>query len=239
MASDTSTMTFLAFPREIRDFIYANLTTKGKTYSITSTNVVSIGGAPEPNLGILNTCKTLQHEMLQILCPNNAFRFSFPNADTRVQSLYHELAPRTTHMEFYIDFGSFHWQDFKAGYRDPEINYIGNQFCKALREWNSNSPKCESCRIIIDDNANFISAQLRLQIFEVMKTLVGLETVLILVLNFKPDLRRLGAVLGPSLGPSTVHYEWPPLYNDEWDYGSIKFHPRNFLAEQTEQNVAL
>ena len=232
MASDTSTMTFLALPREIRDFIYANLTTNGKTYSITSTNVVSIGEAPEPNFGILNTCKIIQLEMLQILCPDNGFRFTFPNADARVQSLYHELAPRTTRMEFHIDFGSFHWQDFKTGYRDPEINYIGNQFCKALREWTSNSTKCESCRIIIDDNANFIHAQFRLQIFKAMKTLVGLETVLILVLNFKPDLRRLGAVLGPSLGPSTVHYELASRYDLEWGYGSIKFHPRKFLAEQ-------
>ena len=92
----------------------------------------------------------------------------------------------------------------------------------------------ENCRIIIRDNTRFVSSLLQLRIFEVLKTLSRVETVLIIMLKFKTDLRSLGAFLRPSLGPSTVHYKWPVIPGFDSGYGCTKFHPRKFLAETNE-----
>ena len=234
MAGEASIMTFLAFPQEVRNLIYNHLATKNETYSIAATNVATIGN-PLPNLGIINSCKIIQREMLEILWPCNTFRFSFPCSDTNTQSLFHDFAPRLTRVEFYIDFSSFPWQSFRiGGHLDPAIHRISEQVCEAICTWNARPIELESCRIIIRDNTRFVSSLLQLRIFEVMKTLSGVETVLIMMLRFKSDLRKLGALLRPSLGPSTVHYKWPVLPDLSRDYGCIKFHPRKFLAEMKE-----
>ena len=234
MAGEASTMTFLAFPREVRNLIYTHLATKHETYSIAATNVAAIG-PPLPNLGIINSCKIIQHEMLEMLWPSNTFRFSFPCSDTNTQSLFHDFAPRLTRVEFYIDFSSFPWQSFRiGGHLDPAIHHISEQVCEAIFTWNAHPIERESCRLIIRDNTRFISSLLQLRIFEVMKTLSRVETVLIIMLRFKSDLRKLGALLRPSLGPSTVHYKWPVLSDLSRDYGCIKYQPRKFLAEMKE-----
>ncbi|KAF6228027.1 hypothetical protein HO133_007755 [Letharia lupina] len=238
MATDGATMTFFAFPREIRDLIYTFLTPKDKTYTITSANTVALAKAFStlaPDLGIINTSKTVQYEMLETLCPNNTFRFSFPGSDTKTQSMDLELAELMTHIEIYIDLEHFHWERFRVGRHDHEIHGISGQVCEVLRVWNGLSVRRETCRITIKDGISFISPLLRLPFLDAVKTLVGLDTLLIIVLKFKWDLRKLGAVLGPSLGPSTVHYRWPLLEYVDRDYGCIKFHPRRSLAERLEQ----
>ena len=234
MAGEVNTMTFLAFPREVLNLIYTHLATKNETYSIAATNVSTMR-PPSPNRGIINSCKIIQYEMLEMLWPRNTFRFSFPCSDTNAQSLFHVFAPRLKRIEFYIDFSSFPWQSFRIGRPlDPEIRRIGEQVCEAISTWNEHPLERESCRIIISDNTRFVSSLLQLRIFEVMKTLSRVETVLIIMLKFKSDLRKLGALLRPSLGPSTVHYMWPSLPDFSRDYGCIKYHPRKFLAEMNE-----
>ena len=90
VASDTSTMAFLALPREIRDLIYTHLDTKFKDYTMTSTKAVTVVKASTPKIGILNTCKTTQLEMLEILSgttPSDShFRLQAPvyNLCTRI-----------------------------------------------------------------------------------------------------------------------------------------------------------
>ena len=67
-----------------------------------------------------------------------------------------------------------------------------------------------------------------------MKTLSRVETVLVITLRFKSDLRKVGALLRPSLGPSTLHHMWHVVPDVNRDFGCIKFHPRKFLAEMEE-----
>lgn len=236
MAGEVGIMTFLAFPPEVRNLIYTHLATENETYSIAATNVATVG-APLPNLGIINSCKTIQQEMLEMLWPRNTFRFTFPCSAINTQSLFHYYAPRLTRVEIYIDFAPFPWQSFRIGHLDPAIQRISNQVCEAICTWNAHPIERESCRIIIRDDTRFVSPLLQLRIFEVMKTLSRVETVLIIVLKNKLDLRRLGALLRPSLGPSTVHYKWPVLPDSDRDYGCIKFHPRKFLAEMKEHAI--
>lgn len=227
-------MAFLALPREVRNLIYTHLATKNETYLIAATNVATIG--PQlPNFGILNSCKIVQHEMLEMLWLSNTFRFSFPCSDTNTQSLFRAFAPRLTRVEFFIDFSPFPWQSFRVGQPlDPEVRRISEQVYEAISAWNVHPIDRESCRIIILDNTRFVSSLLQLRIFEAMKTLSRVETVLIITLRFKSDLRKVGALLRPSLGPSTLHYVWHVLPDFIRDYDCIKFHPRKFLAEMEE-----
>ena len=229
-------MTFLAFPREVRDLVYTHLATENETYSIAATNVATIG--PQvPNLGIINSCKTIRHEMLEMLRPRNTLRFSFPCSDTNTQSLFHDFAPLLPRVEFYIDFSPFPWQSFRVGENlDPAIHCISEQVCEAIRTWNEHPIEHTSCQIIIRDNTRFVSSLFQLRFFEVVKNLSRVETVLIIMLRFKSDLRRLGALLRPSLGPSTVHYmhKWPVLPHFDMNYDCIRFQPRKFQAELKE-----
>ena len=77
MASDGETMTFFAFPREIRDLIYSYLTleTRGKTFTIISATAFCTS---DPDFGIINASKAVQHEMLEGFSPttpsNSRFR---------------------------------------------------------------------------------------------------------------------------------------------------------------------
>ncbi|CAF9932329.1 hypothetical protein IMSHALPRED_008856 [Imshaugia aleurites] len=244
MASDISHMTFLLFPREIRDMIYTYLTSdmiytcltpNEETYSITSTRGITIGfgEASKTDLGIINTCKAIRYEMIEMIRRNNGnngLRFSI--LDTVAKSLCHELAPFMTHIELYIDFGTFSWDRFRAGHHDSELDYVSNQVCEILHSLKNCAKRCKSCHFIINDNNKFVSPLLRLRIFDIIKTLVGLETLIILVLLWKSDLRKLASHLAPSLGPSTVHYEWPSLPWAQGHYGCVKFHPRQSLAEK-------
>ena len=99
MVSGATTMTFLAFPREIRDLIYVHLNTNDTIYSLTATNI--IGGPPSLDLSTINTCKSIRREMIKILCSHNTFRFLF--SDTSTQSSYDEFASVTTRVELDID----------------------------------------------------------------------------------------------------------------------------------------
>ena len=234
MAGEPSIMTFLAFPREVRDLIYTHLATENEASSVAATNVATTG--PQlPNLGIINSCRIIQYEMLEMLWPCNTFRFTFPCSDTNTQSLFHDFAPRLSRVEFYIDFSSFPWQSFRLGGNlDPAIHCISEQVCEAIRTWNERPIERESCRIIIRDNTRFVSSLLQLRFFEAVKNLSRVETVWIIMLRFKSDLRRLGTLLQPSLGPSTVHYKWPVIHGSDKVYDCIKFHPRKFVAEMKE-----
>lgn len=233
MASNASSINFLTIPREIRNLIYAYFTTKNLIYTITSANVAAIGDASEPNLSLINTCTTTQHEMLEMLCRHNTLRFVFPSSGTNAQSLCHKLGALMTRVEFLIDFSSFPWQSFRVGHLDPAARYISEQVCETLRNWYNQPFKRESCQIYFDDNARFVAPLLQLQIFEVLQTFVGLETLLVIMLQDKPDLRRLGASLRVSLGPSWIHRKWPVLPDAESHYGFVRFHPRKFLEEGT------
>lgn len=234
MASDANSINFLTKPREIRDFIYAYLTTETKTYILTSANVTTIGGDPEANLGLINTCTTTQHEMLEMLYRNNTFRFVFPSPGTDTQSLCHKLDARMTRVEFYVDFSSFPWQSFRVGHLDPAARRISEQVCEALRTWYNQSFERESCRIVFDDNVKFVAPLLQLQIFEVLQTFVEVETLQIFFLKDKSDLRRVGACLRTSLGPSWINCNWPMLPDAKSDYVCVSFHPRKFLEEGTK-----
>ena len=101
MVSGASTMTFLAFPREIRDLIYVHLNTNDTIYSLTATKVATIGGPPSFDLNTINTCKSIRREMIEILCSHNTFRFMF--SDTSTQSSHDEFASVTTRVELDID----------------------------------------------------------------------------------------------------------------------------------------
>lgn len=137
-------------------------------------------------------------------------------------------------VEFYVDFSSFPWQSFRVGHLDVAARRTSEQVCEALRTWYNQPFERELCRIIFDDNANFVAPLLQLQIFEVLQTFVGLEILQIMFLKYKPDLRRLGASLRVSLGPSWIHRSWPVIPDAESNYGCVRFHPRKFLEEGTD-----
>ena len=136
-----------------------------------------------------------------------------------------------TRVEFYIDFSSFPWHSFRIGHLDPAARHISEQVCEALRTWYNQPFEREFCRIIFDDNATFVAPLLQLQIFEVLQMFVGVGTLLVIFLQDKSDLRRLGAWLRVSLGPSWIHRKWRVLPSD---YGCIRFHPRKYLEEGTD-----
>ena len=243
MASNEGSMTFLAFPREIRDLIYPHLTTNDQVYLITPAKTVRAKGAAKSNLGIINACKTTQREMLEMLCPHNTIRFLLPAYSTSEQSTYHELAASLKHVEFYVD---FRWLDYAAaGYPTSKIRHVGNPVCEALLTWNSNATRRESCQIMITNNLlSWSSPVFRKHIVEAIKTLVGLETLLIKILETVSSLWELETLLGPSLGPSTVSVEkiyWESIDgespNDVRSYRTLRcfeFHPRSFVAEVQE-----
>ena len=129
------------------------------------------------------------------------------------------------HVEIYIDFREFHRVTFRAGYHDPEIQRISGEIWELLRLLQRYSAKLQSCRITIRDNNQFLSLLLRLPFLDAIQTLVG--TLLIIVVKYKPDWRKLGAFFAPGLGPSTVHHEWPIQYYAKSNYNSIKFHPKS------------
>ena len=236
MEDNGGTMTFFAFPREIRDLIYSWLAPNEKTYSITSANnvtTIEAFGAFEPNLGIIRACKTTQYEMLETICRDNTFGFSVPGFDTDVQSLYHELSTLMAQVDFYIDLGPLdRYQAMSRGRVGTGIRSIRNQLREACRIFNSRALKRKSCRIIIRNMDFPVSTMIRLQIFDDIKTLVGVETLMIIVMEEMPDMGELVSFLEPALGLGTYHYEWPPIPWAKWDYFCIQFHPRKNRAGQ-------
>lgn len=230
------TLTFFTFPREIRDHIYNFLIPNEKAYTIISANATLFANPLSTSgslFGIINASKAVRYEILEKICPYNVFRFSFPRSGISPQTTYTALLPLITHVEIHIDLGRFHWERFRTGFDDPEILNISEQVCEMLRMWNKYSAERESCRVSIRDGKQFMSSLLGLPLFHTIKTLVDLETLQIIMLKTKPDMRKLGAVLGPNLGPSTLHYEWPTLDPVQSGYGCIQFHPRAYLGEQS------
>lgn len=207
MASDRGIISF-AFPREIRDLIYPYLTSeiKEKSFTIISTEALY---ASDTDLGIINTSKAVQHEMVEGLCPSNTFKLTFPWSETKPQALNREVAALMVHVEIYMDLRELHRVRFRAECHDPEIQRISGdgEIRELLRVLQRYIVKLQSCRITIRDYNHFISLLLRPPFLDVVQTLVG--TLLIIVVKYKPDLRKLGAFFAPGLGPSTVHNEWP------------------------------
>ena len=239
METNKETMTFFSLPREIRDLIYSHLAPKEQTYSITSEKgAISIEtfDNSEPDLNIMTLCKAIQYEVLEVLCRNNTFRFSFPGFDTCAKSLFHRLAPLMTHIEFYVDLGSFRRVQY---HQDSKIKRIDDQAREAVRFLTSTATKCKSCRFIINNRDQTMPPPLHFQVFEYIKTLVDIDTLMIVMLQWLPDMWVLGAFLEPSLGPSTLNYEWPSVAGAKWDYGSVTFRPRRFLAKQTKYQKQL
>lgn len=79
-----STMTFLHFPREIRDMVYSINTPRDETLAIScvkKTTLAQVVFNARPDLGILWTSKAVQHEFLETLCATNTFRFPFSKDD--------------------------------------------------------------------------------------------------------------------------------------------------------------
>lgn len=141
------------------------------------------------------------------------------------------MLARMTHLEIYVDFGRFRWWRCGLGWQDAEIRGVSDQVGELLRMWNEQSTtERESCRIVIEDNNNWVSPILRLSFLDAVRRLVGLRSPVVIVLTNKPDLRKLGTCLASSLGPSTVHCEWPVLGPLDRHYGSVMFQPREFLA---------
>ena len=242
MASDESSMTFLAFPREIRDLIYTHLITKNETYIITSAKTVEAEGGTEPNLGIINACKTTQREVLEMLCPHSTIRFPIPASSTSEKSAFYELAGPLAHVEFYVDFMSF---DFAAaGYPKSKTFQVGNEVRGALRKLGWNVARRKSCRIIIRNHLiTWASPLLRPPIVDT--TLVGLETLVIKLVETASTLWKVETFLRPNFGPSTVYLEKyyserRPWESFSWEgsypqtHRCIKFHPSNLVAEVQE-----
>lgn len=236
MASDGRSITFLALPRQIRDLIYTFLTQKGRTYAITSANAVAIAKAfsTYPELSILSTSKVVQYEMLQALCPHNAFYFWCSGSRTSPRGIDKQilfaLAALMTTDEIYIDFGRFRCDSPGVGCHDPEIKDLSEHACEIIRTCNNGERG--SLRIIIRDCNHYTSPHLGLPIFDAIKDLVGLETLVIEVPEFKPDLKTLGAFLEPSLGCGDIFH----------GLGSVVFHPTHFLAERldlADENTAV
>lgn len=139
------------------------------------------------------------------------------------------------HVEIYIDLWQFHWGRFRAGYHDPEIQSICGKICESLSVWQRSSIKRQNYCVTIRDNNQFISPLLRLSFWDAIKALVGFETILIIFVKYKIDLRKLWTLLAPSLGPSTIHNEWPVTKHAKSNYHSIKFHSRKSLADRSGQ----
>lgn len=237
MAHSTKTMTLLAFPQELCDLIYAYLTTSSKDYSITSSaNGITTVNTSEPNFGIINTCRTIQRQMLGLLSPHNRIMFHFP-CSGRSARAHLELAPFVRHMEIYIDFEPFHWSQFRVGHHEPEIQRINKQVCHLLRVWDSHPIRFEFCQITIKDNNQFTAPLLRQEIWETVKTLVEVETLVIVVTNWKPDIWKLRNYLRGSLGPSTLLIERPPLLCAERHFASVRFRPKRYVAEQSKIQI--
>ena len=239
MEINKETMTFFSLPREIRDLIYTHLAPNNEIYSVTSANgAIDIGtfDNSEPNLNVMKICKAIQHEMLEILCRNKTIRFSFPGFDTCAKSLFHRLAPLMRHIDLYVDLGTF--RHVKC-HQNREIQRIGDQFHEAASVLNDNAIKCKSCRLIINNSNQEMPLLLLFRGFESLKTLVGLDTLVIVTKQWLPDMEELGVCLEPSLGPGDIFGEWFPISGAKFGHGFVKFQPRKFLAERMKYQKQL
>ena len=237
-------MGFFVFPREIRDIIYTYLAPDEKTYTVTSSNnvtTIETDGSSDLNLGgIIKACKTTQYEMSQIIYRKHIFRFCFPGFDAGAQAFYQELSPRMTQVELSIDFTSLAFHRYLAGNRDSGIKQTIDQFREGLTLLNRNAKQHRSCRIIINALDRLTSVLLRRQVVDGIKTLVGVETLMVVILRWKKDgVMKLGLEFMPTLvsalGNFAFHDEWPPLSCVKSNYASFIFHPKKYNSERIVQ----
>ena len=240
MEYNKETMSFFSFPREIRDLVYTHLAPNETACSITSTkggiNIETFCKS-EPNLSVMKLCKTIQFEVLETLCRNNTFRFSFSGFDTGAKSFFCRFAPLMTHIDF--DVSPFRRANH---HQDWTIQHMEDQVREAVRVLNSSAIVCKSCRLTINNMNPAMPPLLHSQIPETIKTLVEVDTLMIVMERWPPDMWELRVLLEPSLGPSTITYEWYSTPGVPWvdlGYVSVKFQPKRFLAERKKYQKQL
>lgn len=227
MADGGGSMTFLQLPREIRNAIYAFIIPRGIVFLIPSENP---GSLPEflssamPDLGILWTSKVVQHEVLESLCVNNGFQFSFPRAGSLSELMSQEQANLmqriviNLHMiviDFYCE--RFHKKD----------NWVRGQFSEALRLFSGDEAKRKKCRIYIDygDKLDF-SPHIQ-GFFDDVKYLNGFDTIVVVhkLQGITTSVSRVQSYLATTLGPNSVSHEKGVVCNE--------YHPREFLTQRS------
>lgn len=213
MVNYSSSMTFLQFPREIRDLVYSFIAPRNETYTAISciweTTLPRVINSASPDVGILWTSKAVQHEFLESVCATNTFKFLIfeGHAPVLVQPLPQHDANLLRRVA--IDF-------------DVIVN-----IAPALRMFSHDKAKRKDCLIFISNDSAINFPQ---NLFDALDYVVGFETVEV-VRMFECDnidAERLQLHMEAVLGPSSIHQKKDKKKNIK----SYVFHPWDFLPKR-------
>lgn len=208
MKNHSKSMTFLHFPREIRDLVYSFIVPRNETYAIScvrKTTLAQVVFNARPDLAILWTSKVIQHEFLESLCATNTSKFPISKGDALVleQPLPQHDANLIQRVE--IDF-------------DVIVN-----IAPAFRMFSRDKAKHKICLIIVSNDHALSFPQ---NLFDALDCVVGFETVAV-VRVFEcdtVDAGRLQYHMEAVLRPSSVHPRVATV--------CYEFHPRDFLPKR-------
>ena len=207
-------MTFLRFPREIRDLVYSFIIPEAETYIIPCTKKSSLPRLifrAKPELRILWVSRTIHYEFLERLCAISTFRFTFPRVHGVLFPVRHPVSASHASLLQRIEIESDLLDSFSAT--------VSMLTCGEM--------KGQACRIILKNNYNIPFKSIMKEWSTLLKRLKGYETVT-MVQNFKLDgideLRPrwyMGSILGPS--------------HEYWEGSAVcwEFHPRRFVVKRS------
>ena len=203
MENYSNSMTFLHFPREIRDLIYSAIAPRDETYAIScvrKTTLARVVFNARPDLGILWASKAVQHEFLETLCATNTFKFPFSKEDTL--ALVPPLGPYDADL-----------------IQRVEINFdLAVDIAGVLSVFSGG----KYCRFTVEDE---YALRYPMKLINALNYMAGFETVIVLRpyrLTIDPEVLQIKSEF--VLGPSSVHQ------NDTTT--SYEFHPQDFLPKR-------
>lgn len=227
MASGSDSMTFLQFPREIRDLVYIALVPREQTYTIPSTSTTSIARiifTAKPDLGILFTSKAVQYEFLESLCAISSIRVCFPRAGNLSEILSPEQANLLQHVDIIFHLIRYHSKKF---YKESSYSWKRSQLFDGLQLFRGDEIKRKTCRFTIINRDMVEFSILGGGFFDCLKYLDGFDTDIVAqqpgcITTNEANIQSYSEII---LGPSSVSHENGIVCNE--------YHPREFLAKQS------
>ena len=206
MENYSRSVTFLDFPREIRDLIYSVVNPRDEIYAIPCVKKITLAKVvfnARPDLGILWTSKAIQHEFLETLCATNTFRFPFSRDD--VLMLVPPLGPYDADLIQRVEISFDLTVDIAQ-----VLGMFGNEI------------KRKTCHFTVE---NEYALKFPLKLINALNYMAGFETVIVLrPYSLTIDAEKLQEYSEFVLGPSSIH--------QIVDTTSYEFHPRDFLPNR-------
>ena len=212
-------MTFLKFPREIRDLIYSFIAPGDETYVIPCAKrkqrLPRIILNSKPDLSILWTSKEIQYEFLETLCAISTFKFVFPRTEydspISMEPLREDHAHLLQRIEIHMDL--------------KDSNSL------ALRMLNYGNTRRKTCLLTLDNENRLPYLFIPGAFFNTVGRLSGFDTVIV-AQNFKWDAvdaiddANFRWYLNLELGPGRIYHEGTAVRHE--------FHPRESLAKRPD-----